>query len=140
MGKPPSQNIDRLKYVFGYRAFDSRMNIKYTRDENKIVYTTAALGIVLDKKTNKQRYFTNHEEDIVSLCIHPNKYIVATGQMAAKNKAKFIDLYVWNVNNLPEKTNVLADDRKKCPKGVSNLKGALLRAIRVLQFSPDGKN
>ena len=118
MGKPPAQNIDRLKYVFGYRAFDSRMNIKYTKDENKIVYTTAALGIVLDKKTNKQKYFTNHEEDIVSLCIHPNKYIVATGQMAAKNKAKFIDLYVWNINNLPDKTNVLADNRSKCPKGV----------------------
>ena len=32
------------------------MNIKYTKDENKIVYTTAALGIVLDKKTNKQKY------------------------------------------------------------------------------------
>ncbi|MBP3801902.1 MAG: EF-hand domain-containing protein, partial [Clostridia bacterium] len=139
MGKPPKENINRLKYVFGYRAFDSRMNIKYTKDENKIVYTTAALGIVLDKKTNKQRYFTNHEEDIVSLCIHPNKYIVATGQMAAKGKAKFIDLYVWNVNNLPEKTNVLADDRQRCPNGVSNLKGALLRAIRILQFSPDGK-
>ena len=49
MGKPPKENINRLKYVFGYRAFDSRMNIKYTKDENKIVYTTAALGIVLDK-------------------------------------------------------------------------------------------
>ena len=59
--------------------------------------------------------------------------------MAAKGKAKFIDLYVWNVNNLPDKTNVLAENRSKCPKGVSNLKGALLRAIRVLQFSPDGK-
>ena len=110
MGKAPTQNISRLKYVFGYRAFDSRMNIKYTKDENKIVYT-----------------------------IHPNKYIVATGQMAAKGKAKYIDLYIWNVNNLPDKTNVLAEDRDKCPKGVYNLKGSLLRAIRVLQFSPDGK-
>ena len=45
--------------------------------------------------------------------------------MGAKGKAKFIDLYVWNVNNLPEKTNVLADDKQKCPNGVSNLKGAL---------------
>ena len=57
MGKEPKENICRLKYVFGYRAFDSRMNIKYTLDENKIVYTTDTLGIVLDKKTNKQRYF-----------------------------------------------------------------------------------
>nr|MCQ2973133.1 WD40 repeat domain-containing protein [archaeon] len=138
-GKAPNENIKRLKYVFGYRAFDSRMNIKYTKDENKIVYTTAALGIVIDKKTNKQKYFTNHEEDIVSLAIHPNGTTVATGQMAAKGKAKFIDLYVWNVNNLPSQTNVLADDRAKCPSGVSNLKGVLLRAIRVLQFSPDGK-
>ena len=57
MGKEPKENIRRLKYVFGYRAFDSRMNIKYTLDKNKIVYTTDTLGIVLDKKTNKQRYF-----------------------------------------------------------------------------------
>ena len=59
--------------------------------------------------------------------------------MAIKGKAKFIDLYAWNVNNLPEKTKVLAKDREKCPKGVSNLKGALLKAIHILQFSPDGK-
>ena len=30
MGKEPKENISRLKYIFGYRAFDSRMNIKYT--------------------------------------------------------------------------------------------------------------
>ena len=138
-GKAPTQNIKRLKYVFGYRAFDTRMNIKYTADENKIVYHTAALGIVLDKTTNTQTYFTNHEEDIVSLAIHPNGTTVATGQMAAKGKAKLIDLYVWNINNLPDETNVLADDRAHPPKGVTNLKGALLRAIRIVQFSPDGK-
>ncbi|MGL4948214.1 MAG: hypothetical protein ACRC42_02390, partial [Mycoplasma sp.] len=137
-GKPPSENIKKLNYVFGYRAFDTRMNVKYTADENIIVYHTAALGIVIDKKTNKQRYFTNHDEDIVSLAIHPNGKTVATGQMAAKGKAKLIDLYVWNIDNLPEETNVLADDRSKLPNGVTNLKGSLLRAIRILQFSPDG--
>lgn len=30
------------------------MNLKYTSDPNKIVYTTAALGIVLDKSKNEQ--------------------------------------------------------------------------------------
>ena len=138
-GKQPNQNLKRLKYVFGYRAFDTRMNIKYTADDNKIVYHTAALGIVLDKTTNTQTYFTHHEEDIVSLAIHPNGTTVATGQMAAKGKAKLIDLYVWNINNLPDETNVLANERTNTPKGVTNLKGALLRAIRIVQFSPDGK-
>ena len=138
-GKPPAENIKKLRYVFGYRSFDTRMNLKYTAEENKIVYHTAALGVVLDKKTNKQQYFTNHEEDIVSLAIHPNGTTVATGQMAAKGKAKLIDLYVWDINNLPDETNVLADDRSILPDGVTNLKGCLLRAIRILQFSPDGK-
>ncbi|MGL4948326.1 MAG: hypothetical protein ACRC42_02985, partial [Mycoplasma sp.] len=138
-GKPPTQNIKKWNYVFGYRAFDTRMNVKYTGEENLIVYHTAALGVVIDKKTNQQKYFTNHEEDIVSLAIHPNGRTVATGQMAAKGKAKLIDLYVWNIDDLPDETNVLADDRANPPKGVTNWKGSLLRAIRVLQFSPDGK-
>ena len=136
--KPPQENINRLKYVFGYRSFDTRMNIKYTKDENKIVYSTAALGIVLDKNTNEQRYFINHEGDIVSLCIHPNKCTIATGEMIPNCKDKAMNLYIWDVNNLPEKTSVLYEHKKNYPKGVSNLKGILLKAIQILQFSPDG--
>ncbi|MCQ2820872.1 MAG: WD40 repeat domain-containing protein, partial [archaeon] len=95
-------------------------------------------GIAHNIKTNKQRYFPNHVEDIVSLGIHPNKHTVATGQMAAKGEAKQIDLYVWDVNNLPEETNVNVETRREITEGVTNLKGALLRAIRITKFSPDG--
>ncbi len=87
MAKAPPKNIIRLNYVFGYRAFDTRNNIYYTEDENKIVFHTAALGVI-DKKTNKQRYFTHHKEDIVSIAIHPNKITVATGQRASKRGSK----------------------------------------------------
>jgi hypothetical protein len=52
---------------------------------------------VLDKNSNSQRFFNLHEEDVVSMAIHPNKQIIATGQMAAKGKAKAIDLFVWNL-------------------------------------------
>ena len=135
----PSQNLKKLRYVFGYRAFDTRMNVKYTSDPNKIVYHTAALGIVLDKSTNTQTYFTHHEEDIVSLAIHPNKRIVATGQMAKTGKASMIDLYIWDMTKLPAETN--CEYSEKAPKlgpDVINLKGCHLRAIRILCFSPDG--
>ena len=139
MAKAPPENIIRLNYVFGYRAFDTRNNIYYTDDENKIVYHTAALGVVIDKKTNKQRFFTHHKEDIVSLAIHPNKVTVATGQRAAKGEAKYIDLYIWNVNDLPDETDCLSDDRGSIPDGVYDLKGVLLRAISILAWAPDGK-
>ena len=139
MAKAPPENLVRLNYVFGYRAFDTRNNIYYTQDENKIVYHTAALGVVIDKKTNKQRFFTHHKEDIVSLALHPNKVTVATGQRAAKGEAKYIDLYIWNVDDLPEETDCLSDDRGNVPDGVYDLKGVLLRAISVLAWAPDGK-
>lgn len=117
-GEAPKEGI-KLKYVFGYRAFDTRMNVKYT-SENQIVYHTAALGIVLDKNSNEQSFFTNHDEDIVCLAIHPSLKIVATGQMAKAGKAKLIDIYIWEI----ESKKVLA-----------NLKGFHLRAIRNVRIS-----
>jgi len=112
-GNAPKEEI-KLKYVFGYRAFDTRMNVKYTNEE-KIVYHAAALGIVLDKDSNVQTFFTKHDEDMVALAIHNERNIVATGQMAKTGKAKLIDIYVWDI----ETKEVLA-----------NLKGFHLRAIR----------
>lgn len=111
--EPPKEGM-KLKYVFGYRAFDTRMNVKYSK-EGKIVYHTAALGLVLDKNSNEQTFFTNHDEDMVCLAMHPSLNIVATGQMAKTGKAKLIDIYVWEI----ESKKILA-----------NLKGFLLRAIR----------
>ena len=136
--KPPKENIKRLKYVFGYRAFDTRMNIRYTKQKNNIVYTTAALGIVHNIENNTQKYFPYHQEDIVSLALHPNGYTVATGQMAQKGKSKSIDLFIWNIKDIPEKTNINDEFRKQIPKGVYNLGGVLQRAIRLLKFNDKG--
>jgi hypothetical protein len=32
------------------------------------------------------------------MALHPSKDIIATGQMAAKGKAKVIDIFVWNAS------------------------------------------
>ena len=136
--KPPKENLKKLNYVFGYRSFDTRMNIKYTKIKNNIVYTTAALGILHNIETNKQKYFPYHHEDIVSLALHPNGYTVATGQMAQKGNSKYIDLFIWNIKNLPTYTNITTEFREKVPDGVYNLKGVLQRAIRILKFNDTG--
>ena len=49
--KAPGANLE-LEYCYGYRAKDCRNNLRYLKD-GKIVYHAAALGIVLDPKTNK---------------------------------------------------------------------------------------
>lgn len=71
------------------------MNLKYTSEPNKIVYTTAALGVVLDKTSNTQEFYNDHDDDLICLDIHPNLQIAATGQMAHANNAKMVNVNVW---------------------------------------------
>jgi echinoderm microtubule-associated protein-like 6 len=119
----PDGNL-KMDYVHGYRGFDMRDSVKYADDPNEIIYTAAALGIVLKKEENEQRFFNQHRDDVVSMDIHPLRNIVATGQMAAKGRAKLIDLYVWD-----------SDD---CSI-LSHITGFHRRAINVIKFSPSGK-
>ena len=77
----------------------------------------------MDKNTNTQRFFNKHEDDVVSMAMHPNLDIIATGQMAAKGKAKMIDIFIWKASTL------------EC---LGQLNKFHLRAIRQLAFSPSG--
>jgi HELP motif len=49
-GDKPDANL-KLRYAHGFRSFDTRGNLKYL-SEKDIVFTTAALGVVLDKNQN----------------------------------------------------------------------------------------
>ena len=51
-----------LEHIYGYRCEDSRQNVYYNPDGN-IVYFTAAMGVILDKTTNKQTFFGGGEVD-----------------------------------------------------------------------------
>ena len=82
--KPPQdaggipQGSLKLKYAHGFRSFDTRGNLKYI-NQNEIAFTTAAVGVVLNKGTNTQKFFNLHQDDVVSMSIHPSKDIIATG-------------------------------------------------------------
>lgn len=45
---PPNGNL-KLKYAHGFRSFDTRGNLKYTKN-SEVAFTTAALGVVLNKQ------------------------------------------------------------------------------------------
>ena len=89
----------KLEYVYGYRSYDCRQNLFYT-NTGSIVYSIAALGVILDPATNTQKFFgggesksrsEQHDDDILCLSVSPNKDYVATGQVGPSPK-----LYIWS--------------------------------------------
>ena len=72
---PPDMDLV-LEYVHGYRGHDTRQNVFYNRD-GKIVWHTAAVGIVYDKETHEQRFLQGHDDDILCMAMAPDKTTVA---------------------------------------------------------------
>lgn len=87
--------------------------------ENKVVYHVAAVGVVYDRATHTQAFFHGHTDDVTSLGIHPNRRVVASGQLGAAPH-----VCVWDSTTLQE---------------VARLQhGEGARAITACAFSPDG--
>lgn len=70
-------------FLLSYRGYDCRNNLFYTQS-SEIVYHVAALGIVYNRDDHKQRFYNAHTDDILCLCIHPVRDVVATGQVRSK--------------------------------------------------------
>jgi hypothetical protein len=49
-----------LEYAYGYRCSDSRQNVYYNPEGN-VAYMTAAIGVILDKASNTQKFFGGGE-------------------------------------------------------------------------------
>ena len=64
-----------MKYIFGYRSFDCRNNIKFDSKGNA-VYHQGAVGIVMNKD-NQQNFMNEHKDDIV--CLDVSGDLVVTG-------------------------------------------------------------
>jgi WD40 repeat protein len=89
----PNSNLE-LSYVYGYRCYDTRDNLKYS-SSGEIIYHTAGCGIVLNKIKNTMRVTTAHNDDITCLDINPSKNLVVTGEMGRKPS-----LIIWDSNTL----------------------------------------
>ncbi|PFX18604.1 Echinoderm microtubule-associated protein-like 6 [Stylophora pistillata] len=114
--RPPSQGL-KLEFVFGYRGYDCRNNLFYTQS-GEVVYHVAALGIVYNRD-HKQRFYNAHTDDILCLCIHPVRDVVATGQVG-RDPA----VHVWDAVKM---------------ETLAILKGQHERGVCAVDFSGDGK-
>ena len=117
----PSHSLT-LERALGYRGFDSRHNLRVLANGD-LVYPAAALAVVMSRSTSSQRFFQLHNDDVVSLAVHPSRTIVATGQVTHVGETAALPVYVWEAGSM---------------RTLACLKGFHRRGVRTLAFSPDG--
>lgn len=115
--RTPPQCQLRLEWVYGYRGHQCRSNLFYN-DVDNIVYFVAGVAIVYDTKEHKQKFFLEHDDDIISLTLHPDKVQVATGQVG-----KAPQIIIWDSVTL---------------KPTSILKGGHTDGVGILNFDTNG--
>uniref|UniRef100_A0A3P8TGD9 EMAP like 6 n=1 Tax=Amphiprion percula TaxID=161767 RepID=A0A3P8TGD9_AMPPE len=114
--KAPDEGL-RLQFVH-YRGFDCRNNLFYSQT-GEVVYHVAAVAVVYNRLQHSQRFYLGHDDDILSLAVHPLKDYVASAQVG-RDPA----IHVWDIQSL------------KC---LSLLKGHHSRGVCSLEFT-DGKS
>lgn len=110
-----------LEYCYGYNGKEAYSNLFYAKEAGKIVYSLAGTGIVANLAAKTQSHFIGHNEDILSLAVHPTQAVVATGQLDPKGKGTPY-ICIWNESGELVRKITYHE-----------------RGIIALAFSPDGK-
>ena len=108
----------KLQWIYGMRVGDIRGNLRYTVDGD-IVYPAASAVVLYTKAKHRQRYFMDHRQEVVSIAMHPNGDIVATGEVGEHPA-----IMLWDVRKV---------------KQIQTMSSVLEEAVSLLSFSPDGK-
>ena len=88
-----------LCFHLRYRGYDCRNNLFYLQN-GEIVYHVAGVGIVYNKEKHTQRFYTQHTDDILCICIHPVKDLIASGQVGNWLMNYMLFSTVYNISNI----------------------------------------
>ncbi|XP_077381857.1 echinoderm microtubule-associated protein-like 6 isoform X7 [Festucalex cinctus] len=108
----------RLEWVHGYRGHQCRNNLFYTAGK-ELVYFVAGVGVVYNARDHTQKFYLGHNDDIISLALHPDKVQVATGQVGKDPYVCVWDTYAMHT--------------------VSILRDAHTHGVACLAFDADGQ-
>ena len=126
--KPPKEGLS-LEWVYGYGGLSNTANNLFYNEDDHAVYYTAAVGIVFDRHVHKQYFFHGHDNDIKCMAMHPDKRIVATGQVGSTTGPPIVCIWDTTVN---KKTGQIKGRVAQLP-----FEGA--PAVICLAFSEDGE-
>ncbi|XP_012284868.1 echinoderm microtubule-associated protein-like 2 isoform X2 [Orussus abietinus] len=92
---PPHSKL-KLDWVYGYRGRDCRSNL-HLLPTGEIVYFVAAVVVLYNLEEHCQRHYLGHTDDIKSIAIHPNKLVIATGQVSGTDRRDSMPhIRIWN--------------------------------------------
>ena len=85
-----------LEFIFSYRGYDCRKNV-FLLKSKEILYNSSGLVVIhrLDNEEQSQRFFDQHFGDVISLAVHPDGEIVASGEIGVNPI-----IHVWNSTSL----------------------------------------
>jgi len=115
-----------LEHVNGYSGkIATDTNVKWLHT-GELVYPASATVVIHDTNSNTQRFFLEHDDDVMSVAIHPKLNIVASGQLCRR---AFVLVYEVNAVGHPD-------------GGISFISELILgpntRGCKSIDFSPDG--
>ena len=108
----------QLEFIHGYRSQECRQNLKYNVNGD-ICYHAACVGIVFNKESRSQKFNVQHTDEVMSMCISPDRRYIATGQLG-RNPI----VVVWDAVT---------------GETIRELSGFHKRAVSQVEFSCDGK-
>lgn len=82
------------EWVYGYQAEKCKSNLHYNF-QGDLVYNVSRFVIIYSIKLHEQKLFTGHSEEITCLAMHPDKQLVASGEVGPNPK-----LLVWHSDTL----------------------------------------
>ncbi|KAK3262979.1 hypothetical protein CYMTET_28194, partial [Cymbomonas tetramitiformis] len=117
-GEMPNKAL-QLEFVYGYNGnANLAPNLFYIKT-GEVAYYTAAVAIVYNKESHRQRFFQEHDDDIKCIALNAAKDTCATGQVGREPY-----VCVWH----PHDMKML--QRLDFPYGA--------RGVVAVSFSPDG--
>eukprot|EP00961_Rhodomonas_salina_P224176 3031092-Rhodomonas_salina.1 len=80
----------QVDFVYGFSSGgmagdNARQNLHYLKD-GRLVYPAGTFGVVYDGRSHTQEFFTEHDAPVCCVSLHPNKRIVASGQIASNRR------------------------------------------------------
>jgi WD40 repeat protein len=100
--KEPPEGSLFLRHIFGYRSFDCKGNLFFLGNSDMIVFSSAAVPIVMNTDSKEQKFFNYHNDDLVAMDVSKNKQYCVTGSVCSQANANENDYLIWDTTTMME--------------------------------------
>lgn len=97
----PPKFLIELEWVYGYRGHDLHKTMVFVKSTNELAYLSGKVVVLLDNDERKQRFYRQHDANVLVIAITSHHDIIATGQEEKLGKSPGpAVIHVWNAETL----------------------------------------